>query len=357
MLMLDLFKDLSFCFNSKRSKRKQLKLLERSDSYTVDQKQWVVPVRGNKYVLRFRLHETALNWCTKNEVGFEYIECRKTSYIKPCITEWLLGQLRQGYEQRPLATLLKQMHPDNYDQALECIDANMPIEAIHEWISYSFALGRSDGTPVVAAWIQQHPLDWFNADYLFNRGTRTACLIGRLFETPLVLSWLMEQQPQLKKDFSNDSVWSAFNNAFRVNTRHEWHLYWPSASWSVFQRSVEPFNIPARNQFEWMALIKSYTHDPAAQMYLIYKQWRTEPTKVLTAQFKMEPQLQGPRMFYEALRKGSRGSSQTLQIEQLLLAVDLDYKGEAFYEHATYVFGSRIDEPSIKDIDSAIFNI
>lgn len=27
-----------------------------SISYTVDQKQWVVPVRGNKYVIRFRLH-------------------------------------------------------------------------------------------------------------------------------------------------------------------------------------------------------------------------------------------------------------------------------------------------------------
>ena len=357
--MLNIFKRLSQHLANERFKKERARWLSSGASHVQNQKYWSLRTIDSAQRLLFYDHCVALSWCAKNNVAPETLLESPMERLSPEFMSWLLEKRAEGFGAQSMWGRLIQMSPDNYDEILPYITESSSAKAACEWLKCSFALGRIDGIAPIVQWIKDKPLNWFDpkrlVEPLYGSHSNWAdedsfCLVGYLMSYPSVFKWLLEHEPHLKQGLLQPATWSSLHTALQSPENNKNYPYWPGAAFTIFNKKIDPLESSFSTTVGVPEMVAAYEHSPAAQAFLLYRQWKCMPSNDMTNDLK-GTDLKDACDFYRSLR-GHRQEQVSSTVSLLLLAADLEYEPVKFYEHAVCVYSGNY---KTVEIDPSIF--
>ncbi len=340
---------------------------------------WKVPLPWEETA--FFTKRIAQDFATQWGIPHEDIdEDTDAFFIPPDKLDWLHRQHVAGMNTGSVAMHIIEAHPHSIDTAIHwftSLDRANP-HAAYNLLRLGFAAHRKDTTDAVAALFKWAPWAWFTSTKMqgptqdpdaVRPGNESAmCVFARMLPSPALLNWFFEHQPQFKQWLLEPNRWEELQKVLQTCAL-ETSGHWPMVAHRVFGLDASPLDFPRTKHASIgnLALLhRSYAHAPAAQCYLWYHQWKTNPAHHLTGATEKAATPRGnPKygsidaqvhLFYQklcALQQKTDPSAvpSTPLVDQLMLGVYLDQTPLDFYLHAKNVYAQatnpKVQEPTI----------
>ena len=315
----------------------------------------------HEYV-RFFAHDTALVWAIKQGLPVESIAPIKAHYTKPRVLQWYAKQKTLGMNVGNDAQVICSAHADSVDDMIAWFNGIERFDSLAalSLLKLGFSANRPDVTDVIAKWVKGDPSFWFNgnkmsgdsSDPFARRSDNPSqmCLFARCLSSVHLLEWLFEHQLHLKHMLFEPKVWAELQKGL-AQAHADVRAQWPRIANHIFHVDVSPVDYDEcqRSALCAMQLYTSFSHDPAAQCYLLYTSLRNahgftdmpNPCKNSNVETFHNKVL--------ALQNHENASllPTTPTVDKLMLAVYLDQEPKVFYQHAQMVFANAFRPDSV----------
>lgn len=326
-------------------------------------------------MVTFMDNDLAQRWAQDHGIAKRHIHIGRPHHFDPQVMSWVLKMRREGIKTGELRAHIVMASADNFDELLSAFqrEHTSPRTAF-DMLQMAFALNRPEGAQAIANWAQKNPQSWFDPNALVGpdddpqaqhfKLDSAVCLFGRLMRHPALLTWLFEHQLAMKHQLQEPQQWNALQDKLRTGIDPMFVTAWPATAHQVFRADVSPLqpNWPVDNFSFVVQAIPAFSHNRAAQCYLVYQYINQRISEMLVAQACPEAIELYHRLQLALNPKHVHPSDAPAfdndVVDGLMIGVHLGLDHESFYYHAQGVFSAtqrKSMDMNYENLDADLF--